>query len=121
MIFPLRLATLSCTLCLIAGSVAARPAGDVDGKRLAAAASEPGEWFTGGRDADGTYYSPLKDINDHNVKRLGFAWAADLGLPQRGQEATPLVIDGILYTSGTWGYVYALDAATGRLLWKYDP
>ena len=39
----------------------------------------------------------------------------------RGQEATPIVIDGTMYTSGTWGYVYALDAATGKELWRYDP
>jgi len=39
----------------------------------------------------------------------------------RGQEATPIVIDGIMYTSGTWGYVYAVDAATGKELWRYDP
>ena len=56
-----------------------------------------------------------------NVKQLGFAWSYDLGEPQRGQEATPLVIDGVMYTSGTWGYVYAVDAATGKELWRYDP
>ena len=41
--------------------------------------------------------------------------------PQRGQEATPIVVDGVMYTSGTWGYVYAVDAATGKELWRYDP
>ena len=54
-------------------------------------------------------------------KSLGFAWDYDLGIPQRGQEATPIVVDGVMYTSGTWGYVYAVDAATGRELWRYDP
>jgi quinohemoprotein ethanol dehydrogenase len=93
----------------------------VDGARLKAADSEPQNWFTGGRDQDGSYYSPLADIDAGNVKRLGYAWSYDLGNPQRGQEATPIVVDGVMYTSGTWGYVYALDAATGQERWRYDP
>jgi quinohemoprotein ethanol dehydrogenase len=55
------------------------------------------------------------------VKKLGYAWSYDLGNPQRGQEATPIVVDGVMYTSGTWGYVYAVDAATGQERWRYDP
>jgi len=97
------------------------PAGSLDAARLQAADSEPQNWFTGGRDKDGTYFSPLAAIDAKNVKRLGFAWQYDLGDPMRGQEATPLVIDGVMYTSGTWGYVYAVDAATGKQLWRYDP
>ena len=100
---------------------ASRPAADLDAARLAGSASEPANWFTGGRDGNGTYHSPLARINDKNVGSLGFAWEHDLGAPRRGQEATPVVIDGVMYTSGTWGYVYALEAATGKLLWKYDP
>jgi len=96
-------------------------AGNVDAARLQQADHEPQNWFTGGRDKDGTYYSPLTTIDANNVKQLGFAWSYDLGEPQRGQEATPLVIDGVMYTSGTWGYVYAVDAASGKELWRYDP
>ncbi len=81
----------------------------------------PGNWYAGGRDQDGTYFSPLTRINAGNVDKLGFAWSYDLGEPQRGQEATPLVIDGVMYTSGTWGYVYAVEAATGKELWRFDP
>ena len=95
-------------------------AGDVDSARLRAADSEPENWFTLGRDQNQTYYSPLAKIDAGNVSRLGFAWAYDLGTA-RGQEATPIVVDGAMYTSGTWGYVYALDAATGKELWKFDP
>jgi quinohemoprotein ethanol dehydrogenase len=84
-------------------------------------AAQPQNWYTAGRDAQGTYYSPLSLINASNVKDLGFAWTYDLGQPQRGQEATPIVIDGVMYTSGTWGYVYAVDAASGKELWRYDP
>ncbi|MGC1520379.1 MAG: PQQ-dependent dehydrogenase, methanol/ethanol family [Steroidobacteraceae bacterium] len=96
-------------------------AGNLDAARLAGADREPQNWFTGGRDQGGSYYSPLTGIDAKNVKQLGFAWQYDLGNPMRGQEATPIVIDGVMYTSGTWGYVYALDAATGRELWRYDP
>ena len=96
------------------------PAAAVNSRRLAAAATEPDQWFTPGRDGGGTYYSPLAAINDQNVERLGFAWDYKLGT-KRGQEATPVVVDGILYASGNWGRVYALDAASGRELWTYDP
>src|SRR3984957_19349710 len=87
----------------------------------AGAEREPQNWFTGGRDQGGTYYSPLASITAANVGKLGFAWSYDLGAPQRGQESTPTVVDGVMYTSGTWGYVYALDAVTGKELWRYDP
>jgi quinohemoprotein ethanol dehydrogenase len=117
-----------CTLAAArAQSPAATPAAAavkvaaVDTARLGAADSEPQNWFTGGRDQDGSYYSPLADINAGNVKQLGYAWSYDLGNPQRGQEATPIVVDGVMYTSGTWGYVYAVDAATGQERWRYDP
>jgi len=119
---------LGCTALLLvklAPATATSPGnaapGALDAVRLQAADSEPQNWFTGGRDKNGTYYSPLKTIDADNVKDLGYAWQYDLGIPLRGQEATPIVIDGVMYTSGTWGYVYAVDAATGRELWRYDP
>ena len=95
-------------------------AGAVDAVRLAKAADEPNQWFTTGRDAQGSYYSPLPDINASNVGRLGFAWDYKLGT-RRGLEATPIVVDGSMYAVGNFGTVYALDAATGRELWTYDP
>lgn len=94
--------------------------GAVDAERLAHAAKEPGEWFTNGGDGSGAYHSRLAQINDTNVQRLGFAWDYALHT-SRGLEATPIVVDGTLYTSGNWGRVYALDAATGRERWVYDP
>jgi quinohemoprotein ethanol dehydrogenase len=116
---------LSCAaLVLVIGEArlaAAATPGAVDAHRLQTADAEPQNWYTGGRDKDGTYYSPLATMNASNIKSLGFAWAYDLGSPLRGQEATPVVVDGIMYTSGTWGYVYAVDAATGREVWRYDP
>jgi quinohemoprotein ethanol dehydrogenase len=94
--------------------------GEVSEARLLNAAREPDQWFDPGRDLAGSYYSPLDAINSTNVQRLGFAWDYRLGT-QRGLEATPVVVDGVMYTSGNWGRVYALDAATGRELWTYDP
>ena len=67
---------------------AANPPGAVDAARLQAADSEPQNWYTGGRDRNGTYYSPLTTINAANVKDLGFAWSYDLGTPERGQPRT---------------------------------
>src|ERR1700735_5865004 len=64
---------------------AVRAPGEVDAARLQAADSEPQNWFTGGRDKDGSYYSPLTNIDARNVKLLGFAWQYDLGEPMRGQ------------------------------------
>src|SRR4029453_17514939 len=81
-----------------------RAAGDVNSARLGRADLEPHNWFTLGRDQNQAYYSPLAKIDDGNVSRLGFAWVYDLGTA-RGQEATPIVADGAMYTSGTWGYV----------------
>jgi quinohemoprotein ethanol dehydrogenase len=78
------------------------------------------EWPNTGNDPGGGYFSSLKTINDKNVERLGFAWEYRTGT-KRGMEATPLVKDGVMYTSGIWGVVYALNASTGALLWKYDP
>ena len=98
----------------------AQAAGDVDWPRLMAADSEPQNWLTLGRDHKQAYYSPLAMINADNVDRLGFAWAYDMGTA-RGQEATPIVVDGVMYTSGTWGYVYAINATTGKEIWRFDP
>lgn len=92
----------------------------VDTKRLMAADSEPGNWMTSGRDFGQGHFSPLTEINRDTVKRLGFAWDYDTGTT-RGFEATPIVVDGVLYTSGVAGRVYALDAKTGKALWTFDP
>ena len=80
----------------------------------------PENWLTLGRDGRQDYFSPLASIDKGNVGRLGFAWAYDLGT-SRGQEATPIVVDGVMYTSGYVGIVYAIDAATGKEIWRFDP
>jgi alcohol dehydrogenase (cytochrome c)/quinohemoprotein ethanol dehydrogenase len=62
----------------------------------------------------------LTQINDHNVSQLGLAWYFDLDT-HREQEATPVVVDGIMYFTTTWSKVFALNAVTGQLLWSFDP
>ena len=77
-------------------------------------------WPAHGRNAWEQRYSPLDQINSLNVAELGLAWSADLGT-NRGIEATPLVVGGVLYVSSAWSVVHAFDAATGRPLWRHDP
>ncbi len=96
------------------------PPGQVDQARLNGLDKEPGQWLTGGRDAGGTHFSPLTQINRDTAARLGFAWELKTGT-NRGMQATPIVVDGVMYTSGVAGRVYAVDAATGRLLWQFEP
>jgi len=112
-----RSAVLATSLMLLG---AAPRAGWVDGARLAAAGSDPDNWLGYGRTYDEARFSPLTQVNDRNVGRLKLAWSADFDTI-RGQEATPIVVDGVLYTSTAWSKVAAYDAATGRRLWWYDP
>ena len=92
----------------------------VDAARIIAADAEPGNWMTHGRTYDEQRYSPLDRITADNIRELGLAWYADIPL-NRGQEATPIVIDGVIYLSSSWSNVFAYDAATGEQLWRYDP
>jgi len=96
------------------------PVAQVDDARLLAAADDGANWLSYGRTYDEQRFSPLTAVNDGNVATLGLAWSFDLDTA-RGQEATPLVVDGVMYVSTAWSMVKALDAATGKLLWAYDP
>lgn len=78
------------------------------------------EWPGPGGDAGKTHHSSLTQIAPGNVGRIGLAWEADLGTA-RGQEATPVMVDGVLYAAGVAGRVYAFDAASGRELWRFEP
>jgi quinohemoprotein ethanol dehydrogenase len=92
----------------------------VDDAALAAPEARQGDWLSYGRDYYEQRFSPLTEINDGNVSQLGLAWQFETAT-DRGLEATPLVIDGIMYTTGSWSVTYAIDARTGKQLWKYDP
>ena len=65
-------------------------------------------------------FSQLSDINEETVTRLGLEWSLELGTT-RGLEATPIVIDGVIYTTGAWSVVHAIDARSGKMLWTFDP
>jgi quinohemoprotein ethanol dehydrogenase len=93
---------------------------DVNAARIVAADREPESWITHGRTYSEQRFSPLKQINDQNISQLGLAWFHDLDT-QRGQESTPLVIDGVMYFTSAWSKVFALNAGTGAPLWSYDP
>ncbi|HZP16793.1 MAG TPA: PQQ-binding-like beta-propeller repeat protein, partial [Terriglobales bacterium] len=99
---------------------AAAGAADVNSARLVDADRDAANWLTHGRTYSEQRFSPLKQINDQNVSQLGLAWHYDLDT-RRGQEATPLVIDGVMYFTSAWSKVFALNAATGKLIWSYDP
>ena len=102
-------------------ATAAKPAAAVDTARLLAANNEPGNWMGPGRTYDEQRFSPLRKIDAGNVEQLGLAWFYDLDTAHRGQESTPLVIDGVMYVTSAWSKVFALDAKTGAPLWTYDP
>jgi len=91
----------------------------VDAARLINADAEPGQWMSTGRTYGEQHFSPLDQINRSNVGSLGLAWYADFNIP-RGQESTPLVVDGVIYVTTAWSNVLAFDAATGEELWRFD-
>ena len=92
----------------------------VDDNRLANADKTPGDWLSYGRNYYEDRFSSLDQVTKENVKRLGLVWSIDLG-SKRGIEATPIVVDGIMYLSGAWSKVYAIDVRSGKLIWTYDP
>jgi quinohemoprotein ethanol dehydrogenase len=81
----------------------------------------PGSWLTYGKSQSETRYSPLKRIDASNVKRLGLEWSYVAGAGGYNQEATPLVWNNTIYGITTWSVVFALDARTGKQLWRWDP
>jgi quinohemoprotein ethanol dehydrogenase len=113
---------VTATFVFVAVTSAARavPAGWVDSARVRADGRTGNNWLTYGRTYTEQRFSPLKDINTGNVGQLGVAWSADLESPD-GLGATPIVVDGVIYMSGSQDLVEALDAGTGRTLWSYRP
>jgi alcohol dehydrogenase (cytochrome c) len=98
----------------------------VTAQRLVNARAEPQNWLTYHGAYDGQRFSPLDQINASSVKDLRVAWIFQSGViglvanpVTYAFEATPLVVDGVMFVSGYDGYVWSLDAATGRLLWQY--
>jgi len=107
---------------LAAGAMANDAPVQVTGATLRAAdtPANVGDWQSHGRTWDEQRFSPLTQINAGNVSQLGLAWFDDLET-YRGVQATPLVVDGILYNESIYNIVTAYDGKTGRKLWTYDP
>jgi quinohemoprotein ethanol dehydrogenase len=78
------------------------------------------DWTMYGGTNDEQRFSPLNQVNEQNIGQLGLLWDRELGTT-RGLEATPLVSNGVIYTTGEWSMAYALDAKSGEILWTFDP
>lgn len=121
----LRAACLSGVMVVPAGLALAQQSegvtakGQIDEERAIAADEDIDNWLLHGRTYEETRFSPLADINRENVDELGLAWSFKIP-DDRGMEATPIVVDGVMYVTGPWSKVFALDASSGKLLWEHD-
>jgi quinohemoprotein ethanol dehydrogenase len=108
----MRAALLCVAGCAAAANGGARAAAPIYGADA--------NWPSHGGGADESGYSRLDGIDLKNIARLGLAWSLDLP-GESSLEATPLAIGGVLYFTGSYAAVYAVDGASGKLLWKFDP
>ena len=92
----------------------------VDGRFIRANAATGRDWPSYGLDYAETRHSRLAKITTDNVKDLGLVWSYDLE-STRGVEATPVVVDGVMYVTASWSIVHAIDVRTGKRLWVFDP
>lgn len=92
----------------------------VDSASIKANTATSNDWPTIGLDYAETRFSKLNQINTDNVKKLGLVWSYNLE-SSRGVEATPVVVDGIMYQTASWSVVHAIDARTGKKIWSFDP
>lgn len=94
--------------------------GAVDSASIKANTATSKDWPTYGLDYAETRFSKLDQINASNVKDFGLMWTYSLE-SIRGVEATPLVVDGIMYVTAPWSVVHAVDTRTGKRIWTFDP
>ncbi len=115
------LAGLSATVLFTCATLAvAQQVKKIDDKVLKNAAKGT-EWAINGMDWGEQRYSTMTQINAENVSKLAPAWSYELGAGGGNQQATPLFSNGILYTVTNWSIVAAVDAKTGKEIWRYDP
>jgi len=110
----------ACVALTVSAPAPAATVAAVDNARIRAADKDASNWMSWGRTYDEQRFSPLTQINDKNIEKLGLAWYAELNT-YRGVEATPIVVDGVLYNTSAWNITTAYDARSGRQLWTYDP
>lgn len=115
-----RLAVALAVMGLAVAAGCSRGPANVTQQRIESAAEDGANWLTHGRTYNEERFSPLDRITRENVGELGLAWTYEMRAP-RAAEATPIVVDGVMYVTSAWSIVYALDAATGEELWVYDP
>jgi quinohemoprotein ethanol dehydrogenase len=109
---------LSCG-CKAPAEKAPKP-GDVTDARVSSPDAAANNWLLNGRTFDEGHFSPLKQISDQNVGGLGVAWFLDIE-GAMGVVSEPIVVDGVIYLSAPMSKVYAVDAVSGKLIWKFDP
>jgi len=95
-------------------------AGNINEARIDTDAAEGENWMLNGRTFDEGHFSPLKQITDQNISGMGLAWYMDVDSAV-GIVSEPIVVDGVAYISAPQSKVYAIEAATGKLIWKFDP
>ncbi|HEV8444683.1 MAG TPA: PQQ-dependent dehydrogenase, methanol/ethanol family [Steroidobacteraceae bacterium] len=103
---------------LCGASLAAGAANIIDNAALTTG-TDGHNWAAYGRTFDETHYSPLAEINRGTVPRLNLAWTLDLDVTNN--LSTPLAVEGVIYVASGYSFVHAVDAKTGKLLWRYDP
>ena len=107
-----RLASLCFLSLLVLIPLLAAQGARIDDATLKRAGQTGDDWLTYGLNQSETRFSPLTEINTRNVSRLGLAWSFDLKSGGGGQEATPLVANGVIYAVTNWSVVIAVDART---------
>ena len=116
-----RLLTLAIAAGLAAAFGAAGAAGGVTDQMIQSEATSTGNILTWGVNTQGQRYSPLKQVNTGTVARLTPVWAFSFGgEKQRGQESQPVIYNGRMFVTASYSRIFALDAATGKKLWKYE-
>ena len=114
-------AALALAVVAVVPPVSAIAPSQIDSARLQAAEENPNDWLTYHGGYKSYHYSGLDQINASNVKNLEVAWIHMPGRSTRGLQSMPLAADGVLYYSGSYSRVYALDGATGQLIWSHFP
>lgn len=95
-------------------------AADAD-SALSSADANPNDWLMYHQSYRSWHFSALDQINTQNVQNMRVAWSHTPAPTRRGIQSSPIVVDGVLYYTGGYSQIYALDAATGQLLWSYKP
>ncbi|HLK19736.1 MAG TPA: PQQ-binding-like beta-propeller repeat protein [Bryobacteraceae bacterium] len=107
-------------IAVLASADTSPKAGDVSQSRVMSEVSTGANWLVGGRDFSEQHFSPLTQVSDKNIGKLGLAWSTDIESTM-GLATEPIVVDGVIYVSLPQSRVYAVDAASGKVLWRFDP